>query len=310
MPRKTPASFILALGLGVPGLAFAQAAPKPAGGEKLAFVPSGTNKFAFDTGLLRGKLRADGKSRGLSSVVHIPTGVTVDGSLGLFGHYRVFSANHRYGSAAWDWPSHARLGPDGSVEVRWPAAGDRPFELSAVYRWIAPNALDLETTVQAKTNLLKFESFLASYFSPGFTNSFVYARTNGQSQLIKPNPALPVWQAFPRDDQAVALIQDGRWTFPPSPVDWVIRPRFSCPLGVRCSPTTDVYALITAPAQDCFAVLTPVETEGHRSMYLSLFGQDLKPGQTAHARARLFIGTNLAAQIIDRCCFTDPRPHR
>jgi len=296
--------------LGAHGLAFAQPAPELAISRKLAFSASGTNEFTFDTGVLRGTLRAGGKSKGLSSVVHIPSGVTVDGSLGLLGHYRVFSANHRYGSAAWNWPSHARLRPDGSVKVRWLAAEDRPFELSAGYRWTAPDTLDLETTVQAKTNLLKFESFLASYFSPGFTNSCVYARTNGQSQLVKPDPNLPVWQAFPRDDQAVALIQDGRWTFAPSPVDWVIRPRFACPLGVRCSPTTDVYALVTAPAQDCFAVLTPIETEGHRSMYLSLFGQDLKAGQTARARARLVIGTHLAAQTVDRFCFTDQRPHR
>jgi len=304
------ACLALVLVLGVPGLAFAQAAPKPAAGPKLAFSSSGTNGFTFDTGVLKGKLRAGGQSRGLSSVVHLPTGVTLDASMGLFGHYRVFSANHRYGTAAWDWPSRALLRPDGAVEVRWPAADDRPFELCAVYRWTAPNTLDLETSVQARTNLLKFESFLASYFAEGFTNSFVYARTNGQSQLIKPDPALPTWQAFPRDDQAVSLIQDGRWTFPPSPVEWAIRPRFVCPLGVRRCPASDLHALIMAPAQDCFAVLTPVETEGHRSMYLSLFGQDLKPGQTARARARLVIGTNLAAQTIDRFCFTDPRPRR
>jgi hypothetical protein len=27
---------------------------------------------------------------------------------------------------------------------------------------------------------------------------------------------------FPRDAQAVAMIQDDRWTIPPSPVDWAI----------------------------------------------------------------------------------------
>ena len=40
----------------------------PSGSGKLAFTASGTNEFAFDTGVLKGKLRADGKSRGLSSV--------------------------------------------------------------------------------------------------------------------------------------------------------------------------------------------------------------------------------------------------
>ena len=35
-------------------------------------VPVEHNEFAFDTGVLRGKLRAGGKSTGLSSVVHCP----------------------------------------------------------------------------------------------------------------------------------------------------------------------------------------------------------------------------------------------
>ena len=52
--------------------------------------------------------------------------------------------------------------------------------------------------------------------------------------------------------------------------------------------------------QDCFAVLTPFETEPHRSMYLSLFGKDLKAGETARARARLVIKKNLSSEGIDR----------
>ena len=38
-----------------------------------------------------------------------------------------------------------------------------------------------------------------------------------------------VWQAFPRDDQAVSIIQDGRWKFQPNPVDWVIMPHLAKP---------------------------------------------------------------------------------
>jgi hypothetical protein len=49
-----------------------------------------------------------------------------------------------------------------------------------------------------------------------------------------------------------------------------------------------------APPQDCFAVLTPFGEEGHRSVYLSLFGRDLKAGETATARARLVIGRDIS----------------
>jgi hypothetical protein len=55
-----------------------------------------------------------------------------------------------------------------------------------------------------------------------------------------------------------------------------------------------------SPPQDCFAVLTPFEAEPHRSMYLSLFGKNLKAGESARARARLVIGTGLAGETIDR----------
>jgi len=273
---------------------------KQPGDGRLAFFASGTNEFAFDTGVLKGKLRGGGKSTGLSSVVHLPTGVTLDSSMGLFGHYRVFSANKRYGTAAWDWPSDAKLRPDGSVEVRWPSAEDRPFELRAVYRWAAPDTLDLETSVQAKTNLAKFESFLASYFAEGFTNACVYVRSNNQAWLMAADKSDGIWQAFPRDDHAISIIQDGRWKFQPNPVDWVIRPQLAKPLGIRSCPANDLRAVAMSPPTDCFAMLTPFEAEPHRAMYLSLIGKDLKAGEIARARARLVIGTGLASETIDQ----------
>ena len=89
--------------LGMCGMSLAQAQVMPAGNGRLAFSADGTNGFTFDTGVLKGKLRAEGKSTGLSSVVHLSTGATLDSSMGLFGHYRVFSANKRHGTAAWYW---------------------------------------------------------------------------------------------------------------------------------------------------------------------------------------------------------------
>jgi hypothetical protein len=290
---------ILAVAVALWGTSLASAQVRQPRNAILAFSEAGTNGFTFDTGVLKGKLRAEGKSTGLSSVVHVPTGVALDSSMGLFGHYRVFSANNRHGTAAWYWPSDAQLRQDGSVEVRWPADEDRPFELRAVYRWAAPDTLDLETSVQAKTNLAKFESFLASYFAEGFTKACVYVRSNGQAWLMSAEKSDGIWQAFPRDEQAVSIIQDARWKFPPSPVDWVIRPYLAKPLGVRGSSANHLRALVMSPPEDCFAVLTPYDTEPHRSMYLSLFGKDLKAGETARARARLIIGTDLAGETID-----------
>lgn len=273
----------------------AQPAAKP---NPLAFVAAGTNGFTFDTGVLRGKLRADGKSKGLSDVEHIATTTRLDRSMGLFGHYRMFTANKRYGTGAWDWPGEAKLQTDGSVEARWPATDERLFELRATYRWTAPNALDVVTTVQAKTNLVNFESFLASYFAETFTNSLAYVADlpdrRGDAGFLAADPSFGMWLAFPRDDVAMAIFRDGRWTIAPSPVEWVKMPRLAKPLGIRRDPATGLAAVLMSPPADVFAICTPQQNEGHHSMYLSLFGRDLKAGETAQARARLLIVEKLS----------------
>ena len=266
--------------------------------HKCVALPSRrTNGFTFDTGVLRGKLRADGRSKGLSSVEHIATGMKLDRSMGLFGHYRVFTANKRYGAGAWDWPSDATLQPDGSVEVRWPATGERPFDLRAAYHWSSPAALDVETIVQAKTNLAKFESFLASYFAGNFTNSLAYvSELPGKPAVagfMAAEPGAGLWQVFPRDEAAAAISRDGRWTIPPNPVAWVQMPRLAKPLGIRRDPATGLTAVIMSPPADAFAICMPHQTEGHYSMYLSLFGRDLKAGETVQARARLLIAEKI-----------------
>jgi hypothetical protein len=259
----------------------------------LAFVAAGQNEFAFDTGLLQGTLRAKGESTGLSSVIHKPTGLRLDRSKGLFSHYRVFTANKRYGAGAWDWPSTARLLSDGAVETHWASAADRLFEMWAAYRWTAPGILDVETRVRAEADLVKFESFLACYFSEGFSNSLVYVREPGSGTgtpgFLAAEQSAGVWQAFPREAAVVPIIQDGRWKLEPHPVDWVIRPQFAMPLSLRRAPASSLAVVLMAPADDCFAICTPHQAEGHYSMYLSLFGRDVKKGETARARARMLI---------------------
>lgn len=281
----------LLLQLALPGQS--GAAPGATNPRGLAFAVSGTNEFTFDTGVLRGTLRAKGRSMGLSGVTHVPSGASLDRSLGLFSHYRLFSTNHRYPKAAWDWPSTAVLRTDGSVEVHWEAAADRPFGLQANYRWAAPNTLDVNTIVTPQTKLPAFEVFLASYFQTNFTNSLVYVgKTPGRADapgFMAAEQTYGKWLTFPRNNEAARMFQDGRWTYPPNPVDWVMLPPLAKPLGIRRDPATGLTAVLMAPPTDCFAISTPYQTEGHGSMYLSLFGRDVQPGETARVRTRLVI---------------------
>jgi hypothetical protein len=149
--------------------------------------------------------------------------------------------------------------------------------------------LDLETGVRALTNLSRFESFLASYFSPGFTNAAASVGRPGEAHFQAAERSAGIWLAFPGNDAATGIIQDGRWKIEPNPVDWVIMPRLAQNLAFRRNPANGLTGVIMAPPEDCFAILTPFEGEGHYSMYLSLFGRDLAAGQSGRARARLVL---------------------
>jgi hypothetical protein len=272
------------------------AAQPPADRVSLSFIPDGQS-YRFDTGILRGTLRKDGKSLGLLPVIHTPSGKTIARSVGLFGHYRLLDDAHRYGPAGWDWSSQSRLLPDGSVQTQWSADKDHPFDMTAVYRWSAPDTLDLTTTITPRQDLRRFEAFLASYFE-GFAESFVYAKppAAANASFIPAEQSAGDWQMFPRDDEAVKIITDGRWKREPNPVDWTLMPRLEGALAMRRDRPSGLTALVMAVPEDCFAVATPHAEEGHRSLYLCLLGRDLKAGQPTAARSRLVIAKDLSDQ--------------
>ena len=260
---------------------------------KFAFTSNDKGEYVFDTGVLRGKLRPDGKSLGLSSVIHVPSGVRLNGGFGIFSFYRIFTTNKRYGHAAWDWPSVSKLLPDGAVQIVWPEGKDHPFEITAVYRLTEETTVDLETTVKAQKNLRKFEVFLASYFHESFPAPYVYAdinqKTKGKPGFLLAEKSFGDWQMFPREKEVLQIIRDGRWQKEPNPVNWVIMPYLAAPVCVRRNDAANLAAVLMAPRDDCFAIATPYRGEGHYSLYLSLFGRDVKAGETVQSRCRLVV---------------------
>ncbi len=287
----------LALGL---GLAPRPAADSDAGGSTTTASPAGTvlrfqphedGGFMFDTGLLKGRLRAGGRSIGLTEVIHVPSGARLEHGYGLLSHYRVFANGRRYGAAAWDWPGTARLLEDGRVEVLWPATEERPFELRAVYRLARPGAIMVETRVEARQQLRGFEVFLASYFDAAFTNAYLAVKRGDRRVFQAATLDRGEWQMFPRDPAARALAEDGRWVLEPHPVTWSFPAELSGPVirAHRRAPTKGLYATFNADTNTCFAVAMPHQTEPHYSTYLSLFGRTLAPGEKTSALVSLLI---------------------
>jgi hypothetical protein len=292
------------------GLLLAMGPDALAEAPSLSFRPAGEGLFDFDTGSFRGRLKLDNKYQGLHPLIDSVTGQELTNPPGVFSPYRVFSTNRRYGDAARDWTTRTRLLDDGGVEAFWPSAAEHPLEMTAVYRWTAPDTLDLAITVRPQVALPRFELFMSSYFTQGFRAS-AYVQGNGDEpprfvSADRPAESERRYVMYPRDQDAVAMIRDGRWAVPPSPVDWAVQRRLAAPMAVRRDAKLNLTALMMSPSESCFAVASPWNPEsptagGYRSLYLSLFGQDLNADQVAVARCRLVIRRALTDDDAVRC---------
>lgn len=277
----------------------------------LACKPAGEGYYVFDTGVLRGKLRADGTNQGIPTLIHVPSGRELawgEPNPGILSFYRIHATDHRFGDSPRHWPVRTKLLPDGAVEIVWPPAEEHPFELRAVYRFAAADTLDVETICVPQQAILGAEVFLSSYFCDGF-ETLVHAAGAMYSQ-VKPGflsadycPLIDgTYLFFPRDREASRMIFDRRWEFPPNPVQWSVTRHFALPVALRHDKQSGLSMLLMSPKEDCFAIAasynqTPPDGVGsHRSIYFSLFGRDLKPGETARARTRLIVGHDLAAK--------------
>jgi hypothetical protein len=280
-----------------------------AGPPRLAFESAGPGHYGFDTGAVRGKIRTSGGSQGILELVHAASGVAVaqgGGLPGIFSYYRVFSTDTRYGDAVRDWPTKTRLLPDGALEVLWPPAEKHPVEITAVFRWRHPEVLDLQTVVRPQKEMPGFEVFLSSYFPAGF-RALVYVKPNmfsrGKPEFLAADVNGLVdgsYLMFPRDRHAAQSVFDRRWEFPPNPVQWSVTRQLAAPMAMRRDDKSGVAAILMSPPEDCFAVATPYnktppdDVAAHQSLYLSLFGRDVRAGQTARADARLVVGRGLS----------------
>lgn len=278
---------------------------------QLSFRAASATSVEFDTGSLRGSIRLDGKSQGISSLVHAASGAELAAKPGLLSFYRIFSAGQRFGHAARDWPVSHRILDTGALLVEFAPAEEYPFQLAACFRWVAADTLDLETTVRAKTVLPGFEVFLSSYLPRGY-DGLIYGKPNRYAKQEPPKFIRADWSEltdgnyliFPRQPSDLLLIYDGRWEIPPNPVTWTFARYFEAPAGIRRSSATGLTVAFFSRPADCFAVAMPYNKEpadgvaGHGSLYFCLFGRDLAAGETATARCRMIVGKDLTDEAV------------
>ena len=281
---------------------------------RLAFSPLEDGYSSFDTGQLKGRMKLDGNYQGIASIVDVASGMELAKPPGLLSYYRVFSTDTRYGKAARDWPLSVKIHDDGALEIHFPPGEDHPLDMTGTFRWVAPDTLDLETTVRPQVAMPRMEVFLSTYVVAGF-DALVYVKPNRFARATPPKFLRADWcelfdgnyLVFPRDRESLLTIYDQRWEVPPNPVTWAFNRYLAEPIALRRHAESGITVAWMSPPQDCFAVLTPYNKQppdnvaGHSSLYLSLFGEDVAVGETARAHCRLVIAKDLDdEQVLQR----------
>ncbi len=265
--------------------------------------------FEFETEWMRGVIRLDGAYHGVTELVDQATGrQVIYPGLSALNLYRLMSVNRVMGV-----PRHMNRTTKSAVnwvEVTWPPTDTHLGEvtsrhqgqITARYEISAPRAIDLTITVESQGTYAGYELFLSNYFDKSLT-PYVYLRpVHGSKQANRDlvQPIVPTVNdvfrgtllVFPRDVHAARLGLDGRWDLTDIQL-CPVRHYADC-LAVLADSERKLGFVLMSHPRDCFALSTRYHAERdedrltpYSAFDLSLFGNDLSPGNRRVVKVRL-----------------------
>ncbi len=279
--------------------------------ENLRFTYTEKGMFSFDTGVIKGTLRADQESQGMPVFIDVASGIDLaygGTNPGILSFYRIFTTDKRWGDTARNAVKYAEELEDGAAKIHWPMTDQLPFSMTAIYRWKTSNILDLEFSVQTTKDLPDFEVFLSSYVNKNF-KGYMYTKDPLHEPLkdrflaVDASPLVEgTYLAFPRDAQTAQLYFGERWALGMHPVQFSVAQYMAKPVYIKRD-TKNNFALVwMARPESCFGMTSPYNMDppdgvaGHFSVYQSFFGEDVPRGQTVHARLRLVVTKGITDQ--------------
>lgn len=266
-------------------------------------------EMEFNLSHISGVLNCDmsqgpGKSHHFSNVIYKPTGMKIspDGErmagAGMLNFYRVLIEGGYLTELRVTEPLLEPVA-DG-ITLTWMPTIRLQAKVTVKFTFREPNIIDMELWVETLTNYPGFEILLSAYLAPGFESGVYVSKDEfgpvvpEQIRLIDQPMIHGIWPFFPRDEAGANLLSDGRhqkgrWFW-----RMAIGRRYGMPLAFFSKDGVD--AILMGRPEDVYAVGATYKGDeindnvaGHRSLYLSLFGEDFKAGEGRYTQMRMII---------------------
>lgn len=187
------------------------------------------------------------------------------------------------------------------VTLSYPPTVRRQAKIILRFTFREPNIIDMDMSVETLANFDGFEVLLSAYLAPGFLSGAYVAQEEfgpvvPEQIRITDQPMIHgVWPFFPRDEAGANLLTDGRhqkgrWFW-----RMAIGRRYGMPMAFFSKGNVD--AILMGRPEDVYAVGATYEGDAendsiaaHRSLYLSMLGEDLPAGASRRTQMRMIIG--------------------
>jgi hypothetical protein len=270
-------------------------------GIRLVPTPDG-NGAEFDTDLMAGTIRLDGSYHGVTRLVDKRSGKQlIDARYSALNLFKLMSVNQAMDQPR-SMPRTVKVASS-HAEATWEPTETHRATVVARYEVPQPNAVELSVTVRCQGTYAGYELFLSNYFDK-LLRPHVYLKPRGtrDPELVLPT-VNDVFRGtvlvFPRDAHAARRCVDGRWerSERSTPVVQMCPVRhYGYCLAYQADPEQQVAVALLAHPRDCYAISARYHADNeadrltpYSAFDLSLFGDDLSPGDSRTVKVRLAI---------------------
>ncbi len=255
--------------------------------------------WKYASGLVVGCIESDGvnlTSRFSEAATGLPIGQ-------LLLPYRLLSRDRWHGEAR-EMP-HAMVTQPTGFSITWPESKAHPVRLTMHLTVSEEDVFDITFRAEVQQRLTDYELFQSFYFAREFRGGgYVHAlpyETPHVSDLVQVQPVddplyREMYLSFPRDERSAAVLCDGRWQRGRHFTRFLPARYYGIPLGYFASASNGI-GIAVMGRQDVFAVSMAYNSADvqnsvgqHNSLYLSLLGRTVSPGETVNTGYRMVVG--------------------